>query len=137
MVSRSKITVRYAETDQMGITHHSVYPIWYEVARTDFIKQVGMHYSDIEAMGILMPLVSLDVKYVGFTKYEDELIVEVTISKLTAARMEFEYKIYKNGEEKPVNIGHTAHAWTDKQMHVINLKKKYPEIYKIMEQGMQ
>ncbi|WP_040196395.1 acyl-CoA thioesterase [Candidatus Soleaferrea massiliensis] len=137
MISKSHITVRYAETDQMGITHHSVYPVWYEVARTDFIKQVGMHYSEVEKAGVMMPLVSLDVKYMGYTKYEDELTVEVSITKLTAARMEFEYKVYRNGGDKPVNIGHTAHAWTNREMRVINLKKTHPEIYAIMEKAMQ
>ena len=48
MISESKIIVRYQETDQMGIAHHSVYPVWFEVARTDFIKKLGITYSEIE-----------------------------------------------------------------------------------------
>ena len=48
MISQSKITVRYAETDQMGIAHHSNYPIWYEVARTDLIKKMGLTYTQME-----------------------------------------------------------------------------------------
>ena len=59
MKSESKIVARYAETDQMGIVHHSVYPVWYEVARTDFIKQVGMTYTQMEQIGIMLPLVEL------------------------------------------------------------------------------
>ena len=50
MISETKITVRYAETDQMGIVHHSVYPIWYEAARTEAVKKIGMTYSSLEKM---------------------------------------------------------------------------------------
>ena len=55
MISQSKIVVRYQETDQMGIAHHSVYPVWFEVARTDFIKKLGVSYSEIEKMGLCFP----------------------------------------------------------------------------------
>ena len=48
MISQSKITVRYAETDKMGIVHHSNYPVWFEIARTDFIKALGVPYSVLE-----------------------------------------------------------------------------------------
>ena len=56
MITKSFVTARYAETDQMGVIHHSVYAVWYELARTDFIKKVGISYSKMEEMGILLPL---------------------------------------------------------------------------------
>lgn len=59
----SKIVVRYAETDQMGIAHHSNYPVWFEVARTDFIKASGISYTDVEKAGIITPLTGLTVRY--------------------------------------------------------------------------
>lgn len=133
MISQSNITVRYAETDQMGITHHSVYPIWYEVARTEFIKKVGMTYSEMEKLGILLPLVNLNCHYSGATYYEDELIVEASIKTLTPIKIEFSYQVYRKGEEKPVNAGSTLHAWVDKNMKIINLKKHHPDIYHLVE----
>ena len=51
MSTVSRVTVRYAETDQMGITHHAVYPVWYELSRTDFVKSLGFTYSQLEKMG--------------------------------------------------------------------------------------
>ena len=57
----STVEVRYAETDQMGIAHHSNYAIWFEVARTDFIKAVGISYTDVEKEGIITPLTSLEI----------------------------------------------------------------------------
>ena len=59
----STVEVRYAETDQMGIAHHSNYAVWFEVARTDFIKAAGISYTDVEKEGIITPLTSLECKY--------------------------------------------------------------------------
>lgn len=137
MVSSSKIVARYAETDQMGIIHHSVYPIWYEVARTDFIKKAGMTYSDMEKAGIMLPLAELNCRYISPLYYEEELIVKVKIAKLTPARIEFEYTIFREGEDNPLNTGMTLHAWTDTEFHIINLKKKKPDIYNLVKRAFE
>lgn len=136
MISTSNITVRYAETDQMQIVHHSVYPVWYEVARTDFIKKIGMTYSAMEKKGILLPLINLQCNYKGATYYEDELIIESSIKTLTPIKIEFLYKVYRKGEDKPVNIGSTLHAWVDKNMKIINMKKHHPDIYEMIEKTL-
>lgn len=131
MISKSKIIVRYAETDQMGIAHHSVYPIWYEVARTDFIKKMGMSYSDIEKKGIMMPIVEIKSKYILPAYYEDELIIEVKIKQLNPVKIEFEYLIFK--EDICIHKGTTLQAWTDNKLKLINLKKFNYDIYKLIE----
>ena len=82
MKTQSNIVVRYAETDQMGIAHHSVYAVWYEVARSDFIKQIGMTYSEMEKEGVMTPVVELTSKYRLPACYEDELTIEVSIGRL-------------------------------------------------------
>ena len=95
MISQTKITVRYAETDQMGIVHHSVYPIWYEAARTEAIKKIGMTYSTLEKNGVMIPLVELNCRYIFPAEYEDVLTINVEIAKLTPARIVFNYQIFK------------------------------------------
>ena len=129
MYSETKVEVRYAETDKMGIVHHSVYPIWYELARTKFIKEIGVSYSEMEDMGIMTPLAELSCKYVYPADYEDILTIKVCISKLTPARVVFNYEVFKEGIEKPINIGSTTHAWVGKNLRPLNLKKEFPEIY--------
>ena len=129
MISETKITVRYAETDKMGIVHHSVYPIWYEAARTEAIKKIGITYSALEKNGIMTPLVELNSKYVLPAEYEDVLNITVEISKLTPARIVFNYQVFKKGIEKPINTGSTIHAWVGKDLKPINLKKQFPEIF--------
>ena len=134
MISKSKVNVRYAETDKMGIVHHSVYPIWYELARTDLSKQAGFSYAKMEEIGIMTPLVEVNCKYYSPAYYDDDLIVTATVSKLTPARIIFSYEVYReNNMEKPINVGYTVHAIVDKNMKPINTKKLYPEIYSAME----
>lgn len=137
MISTSKINVRYAETDQMGIVHHSVYAVWYEVARTDFCKAVGLPYKDMEASGVLTPLVNLGCKFIKPALYDDTLTIKTRISKLTPARVEFSYEVYKEGEIKPINTGFTTHALVDENLHPINTKKVHPEIYNVMLNSLE
>ena len=93
MHSRSYITVRYAETDKMGIAHHSNYPVWFEVGRTDFIKMFGSTYSDMEKAGLMLPVVNLNCHFNLPARYEDELIVRTWCIHITAARIEFLYSV--------------------------------------------
>jgi len=129
MISETRITVRYAETDQMGIVHHSVYPIWYEAARTDTIKKIGITYSALERNGIMTPLVELNCRYISPAQYEEVLVIKVEISKLTPARIVFNYEVCKEGQDKPINTGSTVHAWVGKDLRPINLKRQFPDIF--------
>ncbi len=130
-VTKSHVCVRYAETDQMGVVHHAVYPIWFELARTDFIKVIGLTYSQMEQDGILLPVAELTARYRIPAKYEDELTVETHIEKITPARIVFGYRIYQdNDPEKTVMVeGTSTHAWVDRTMRPMNMKKIHPELY--------
>ena len=136
MISKSIVNVRYAETDKMGIVHHSVYPIWYELARTDLSKKVGFPYSKMEEVGLMTPLVELNCKYFSPAYYDDELIVTATVSKLTPARIVFYYEVFRKDSNKPINTGYTVHAIVSRDMKPINTKKLFPEIYEAMEKMM-
>lgn len=129
----TKIIPRYAETDQMGIIHHSVYAVWYEQARTEYFTKVGMKYDEIEASGLMTPLVELNCKYKRPAYYNQEVEVRTKLIELSPAKFTVEYNIYdKDGVL--LNIGRTTLAWADKEtFRVVNLKKERPEMYKIME----
>lgn len=133
MISTTKIVPRYAETDQMGIIHHSVYAIWYEQARTDFFNQIGMKYDEIEKNGIMTPLIELNCKYKRPAYYNQEVEIRTRIIELTPVKFTLEYRIY-NKEEELINIGKTTLAWADKEtFKIINLKKAHPEMYQELE----
>lgn len=128
-VSKSYLTVRYAETDMMGIVHHSRYYPWFEVARTDFIKASGISYTEMEKMGILLPLTETGAKYYYGLKYEDEAEIECRLVKLTVARCEFEYSVYKLPERTLMTTGRTVHGFVSPEFVPLNLKKSYPDIW--------
>lgn len=128
----TKIKVRYAETDQMGVVHHSVYPIWYEVARTEFAKKYIIQYSKAEQMGLMMPVSELTSKYIKSAYYEEEITIQTEIEKISPVRIKFVYNVF-NEKGELINTGSTMHAWTDNNLKIVNIKKLYPEIYIKME----
>ncbi len=127
--SKTYLTVRYAETDMMGIVHHSRYYPWFEMARTDFIKKSGITYTEMEKMGVLLPLTETGAKYIYGLKYEDEVMVTCKLTKLSVARCEFGYEVYKLPEMKLMSTGRTAHGFVNREFVPINLKKQYPELW--------
>lgn len=128
-ISETYLTVRYAETDMMGIVHHSRYYPWFEAARTDFIKKTGLSYTDMENMGILLPLTETGAKYHFGLKYEDEVVVKCRLTRLSVARCEFGYEVYKLPEMKLATEGRTVHGFVGKDFAPINLKKTFPKIW--------
>ena len=137
MKTVSKITARYAETDQMGIVHHSVYPVWFEVARTEFIRHVGMSYTEMEQAGVMLPLAGLTCRYYYPARYEDEVTVTVSIQTFTPARIEFLYEVHHAETGKLLVRGTTLHGWTDHSLRPVNLKKRFPEIYEVVKRAQE
>ena len=133
MHSRTKLTVRYAETDKMGIVHHSVYPVWYEIGRSDYVKVFGMTYSQIEQAGVMMPLTNLNCHFTFPAKYEDNIIVRTKVIMLSAARITFTYtvkRINEDNTETELGYGVTEHGFIDKDtFKPCNVKKRLPELY--------
>ncbi|MCK5811968.1 MAG: acyl-CoA thioesterase [Clostridiales bacterium] len=132
----TKITVRYAETDQMGIAHHSNYAIWFEAARTEFIKELGISYSDCEKRGLMLPLISLECQFKKPALYDEVLVILSKLDKLTPVRMVIKYEVRKEGFDEIIATGKTGHVWTDLSLRPINLKKKDSHVFLILQKGI-
>ena len=129
MINTINIVPRYAETDKMGIVHHSVYAIWYELARTEYFNKIGLRYDEIEESGIITPLVELNCKYKLPAYYNQEVSVETKLIKLTPAKFILQYDVYDKGG-KHLNVGTTTLAWADAgTFKILNLKRSYPALY--------
>lgn len=129
-INNTKITVRYVETDQMGIVHHSNYYTWFEVGRTEFIKESGMTYADMETEKIMIPVVESGCRYIEGAKYEDDLIIESYIDKLSPAKVVFNYNVIREKDGKVLARGTTTHAFVyAENFRVINLRKKKPNMW--------
>ncbi|HHV30040.1 acyl-CoA thioesterase [Acetivibrio mesophilus] len=134
--SETEIIVRYAETDQMGIVHHSNYPIWFEAARTEFIKSMGMPYSKIEERGFMLPLIELTCRYKGSARYEDRVIVKTCVKQISYSRVTFSYEVFKGCDNSLITTGQTVHAWTNRSLKPINIKKHAPDIFELLNKAI-
>jgi acyl-CoA thioester hydrolase len=113
------VRVRYVECDPMGVVHHTVYPVWFEMARTELLRLSGVSYAELEAAGTLIVVVKLQVKYRRPAKYDDELTVKATCTRAAGARIEHDYEI-RRGDELLVT-GSTVLACVDRAGRVIGV----------------
>lgn len=133
-MNETKIKVRYVETDQMGIVHHSNYYAWFEVGRTEFISASGMNYREMEKQGVLLPLVESSCKYIQGAKYEDVLTIKTWIEELNGAKVVFNYHVIREEDNKVLAKGSTTHAFVNKDFKIINLKKKNGDVWELLEE---
>ena len=118
--SETQIRVRYAETDQMGYVYYGNYATYYEVARVECFRQLGMAYRELEEMGIVMPVTESTSKYLKPARYDELLTVKVTIPKLSDVKIIFTYEI-RNEAGSLINTGETTLVFIDPQAGKIRL----------------
>ena len=132
--SKTRIRVRYAETDQMAVVHHANYYIYFEEAREDFIAGAGIRYNDLEGLGIMMPLIETHCKYYIGAKYDDVLIVETSMEELSAVKVVLQYIVTKESDNTLIAKGRTVQAFVSKDsFRILNLKKRYLELWVKLE----
>ena len=107
--SRSQITVRYAETDMMGVVYHGNYLPWFEVGRTTLLKECGIVYRELEAQGYRLPVVEVGVKYFRPALYDDTITVITQLRERPLLRIRLDYEV-RRGDELLVT-GFTVHTF--------------------------
>lgn len=111
------LRVRYTECDPMGFVHHSVYPIWFELARTELLRESGLAYSELEKAGTIIVVVKLDVRYHKPAKYDDQIEVTATLKRSAGVRIEHEYEV-RRGHER-LCTGSTTLACLDRSGKIV------------------
>jgi acyl-CoA thioester hydrolase len=109
----STVRVRYAETDQMGIAWHGEYLAWFEVGRTDLLRDCGCTYRELEAQGLRLPVIEVQARFLRPALYDDILEIHTRLSGLGGARVSFDYEVRRPGTEGPLATGSTSHAAVD------------------------
>lgn len=127
-----RIKVRYVETDQMGVVHHSNYFVWFELGRTEYIKAQGIDYSEMEKLGVMIPVIECGCEYKTGAKYGDEIRIRTFITLLSPIRIEFKYEVIRENDNKLLAVGFSKHVFTSREFKPINLVKKYPELWNIL-----
>jgi len=94
ITSKTQYRILYADTDMMGVVYYGNYGRFFEMGRTEMIREMGMPYIELEHAGIVMPVYSLESKYRNVLKYDELISIETTVKEVPAVRMEFFHKIY-------------------------------------------
>lgn len=129
-MSFTDIKVRYAETDAMAIVHHANYYVYFEVAREDLIRESGISYKDLEDKGIMMPLIETHCKYIEAAKYDDDLVVESSVSELTPVKVRIEYVVRRKNDNTILATGNTLQTFVDSsEFKIVNLKRNNEDIW--------
>jgi acyl-CoA thioester hydrolase len=105
------VSVRYAETDRMGVAHHSSYLLWFEIARTGLLREAGHAYRDLETNGVRLPVLEYGCKFLKSADYDDALRIETTVRDLRSRTITFAYTVHRGDDL--LAEGFTYHVCVD------------------------
>ncbi len=119
-----RIRVIYADTDAMGIVYHTNYIRWFEIGRTELLRQMGIFYSAFEASGLNLPLTEAYCHYLRPARYDDVLELDTCIAYLKRASMKFTYRIWDETRDNLLTEGYTVHACTDNSGKIVRFPRE-------------
>ena len=113
--SESRVRVRYKETDQMGIAHHSNYLVWFEIGRTDLCRLAGLPYSEIERRGYILVVTDITCRYRIPYLYDDEVVIRTSVAEMASRSMKFHYELWNAAGDTLHATGSSSHLWLDRE----------------------
>lgn len=130
-INETRIRVRYAETDQIGVVYHSNHFIWFEVGRVELLRQFGFSYKDMEREdGCFIAVVDARCRYKAPVHYDDEVIVRTSIKRVREKMIHFEYELRSADTGKLLAEGETLHIVADSKMTPRALPEKYMKVFR-------
>jgi len=114
-VTRVDVRVRYSETDRMGVAYHGHYFVWFEMARTELMRELGCAYRELEDVaGLFFPVIRAGARYLASARYDESLVVRGWLAAVGGARVRFEYDLLRSDEGRCIAKGFTEHAAVDR-----------------------
>ena len=110
--NKTPLKIRYSETDQMGYAHHGNYAQYFEIGRLELLNDLGISYKKMEEEGLILPVYSINTRFIKPAKFDDSLTLRTILKKLPTARITFEYEIYNSDNEK-ISTGETVLVFVD------------------------
>jgi acyl-CoA thioester hydrolase len=107
---RTRVRVRYADTDRMGIAYHANYLVWFEVGRTEWLREGGRTYRALEEDGVSLPVIEAHCEYRQPARYDDEIEISTKVTVMSPVRIRFDYEARLTGGSTLAATGHTVHA---------------------------
>jgi acyl-CoA thioester hydrolase len=123
----SRLRVRYAETDQMGVVYYANYLVWFEVGRTEWLRAHGWTYRAMEAEGLRLPVIEARCAYRQPAKYDDEILVRTTARQVSPVRLAFDYDVRRADDQGVVATGVTLHTTLDGRGRPVRLPARVKE----------
>lgn len=128
---------QYYETDQMGIIHHSNYLRWFESARIQYLKEIGIDYGKCEEMGFVSPVMEVNCTYKSMVRFGDTVQVFTRFQGYTGIKFFVDYEVRDKATGELRTIGRSKHCFTDKAGKPIALQKTYPAIHEQFLQAVE
>ena len=126
----TRLRVRYAETDRMGIVYHANFAIWFEVGRVELLRQLGFEYSQMEQQDKChIPVVDLRVRYKAPAQYDDEIVVRTELKNARATLLHFSYEVFREPGRTLLATGETMHIIVDHKFERRPLPEKYMKAF--------
>lgn len=130
IAGETKLRVRYAETDKMGVVYHSNFVIWFEVGRVELLRQLGFQYSEMEQQdNCHIPVVDLRVRYKAPAQYDDEVVVRTEIKNVRSSLLHFTYEVFRASDRMLLATGETMHIIVDEKFERRPLPEKYMKAF--------
>lgn len=126
----TRLRVRYAETDQMGVVYYANYLVWMEVGRVELCKALGFNYGDMEREdGVLLAVAEACCRYLSPARFDDEVIVKTWIEEANTRMATFGYEMRLAEGDRVLATGHTRHIFVDREMRRARLPEKYHAMF--------
>ena len=123
----TRVRVRYAETDQMGVVYHANYLVWFEVGRVELMREMGVTYRKMEEEGAMIPVVEVTARYMASARYDDVLIVRTFVAGLRGSIIRLRYMILRAEDELLLCEGESVHLVVGRDMKMRAIPEKYAE----------
>lgn len=128
----TRIRVRYAETDQMGIVYYANYLVWMEIGRVEYCKALGFRYRDMEVEdGVLLAVVDAHCRYLFPARFDEEVLIRTRVENVNSRMVEFAYEMVLAADERTLARGATKHLYLGRDMKPVRLPEKYRKLFGI------
>ena len=128
-VLETEFPVRYAETDAMGVVHHANYLVYFEEGRSQYMRDLGSNYAEVEASGYQLPVTEAQLHYVGSRRYGDKIRVRTWVEENLSRRVTFRYEVVDPDSGNVLVTGYTRHVWTDTAGRVTRVPDSWKRIF--------
>lgn len=128
--AETRVRVRYAETDQMGVVYHANYLVWFEVGRVEFIRQIGLDYKRMEEEeGAMIAVIEVKARYKAPARYDDELAVRTRLNGARGGIVRFGYEVVRLEDEQVLCEGETVHMVVGRDMKRRGMPARYAAVF--------